>query len=142
MYAHILVPLDPRVPYDWETTLPRAVALARLDKARLHLLTVVPAFGSSVVGEFFPGGRERDVATQVLESLKARTDSAVPEDVSVQNMVAEGAPEEAVLRMAEQVKADLLVVGLPTGGRAGCLSAPHITTLVRRAPCSVFVVRE
>lgn len=142
MYSHILVPVDLDTPSDWTVTLPRAVSLARLTGARLHILTVVSSFGSSVVGEFFPGAMERNVATTLLASLKQRTDTAVPEDIPVQNMVVEGQADEAVLRMAEQVKADLIVIGGKGTDLGRLLPAPRAARVVRRASCSVLVVRE
>lgn len=142
MYAHILVCVDLDTPYDWDKTLPRAIALAKVSGAKLHVMTVVPEFGMSLVGQFFPGGFEKEVATKMLAMLKERTRTAVPPDIRVQNIVSEGKVYEAIIRMSEQVKADLIVVGAHRPELADYLLGPNAARVVRHATVSVLVVRE
>jgi nucleotide-binding universal stress UspA family protein len=142
MYKHILVPVDLDNTYDWDHTLPMAVGLAQAHGAKLHIMTVVPEFGMSIVGQFFPGGFEKEVATKILAALKERTQSAVPEDLSVQNIVSEGNVYESIIRMSKQVTADLIVIGAHRPELRDYLLGPNAARVVRHANCSVLVVRE
>ncbi|ABC21413.1 universal stress protein [Rhodospirillum rubrum] len=142
MYKRILVPVDLRGTFDWDHTLPHAIALAQFCSAKLHVITVVADFGSSIVGEYFPGGVEKGVAGRLLEALKARTASAVPQDVAVQNMVSEGRIYESIVRVSRQIAADLIVIGAHRPELKDFLLGPNAARVVRRASCSVLVVRE
>jgi nucleotide-binding universal stress UspA family protein len=142
MYKHILVPVDLDGSYDWEHTLPMAIGLARAHGGKLHIMTVVPEFGMSIVGQFFPGGFEKEVATKILATLKERTKEVVPEDLSVQNIVSEGSVYESIIRMSKQTTADLIVIGAHRPELRDYLLGPNAARVVRHADCSVLVVRD
>ena len=54
MYKDILLPVDLDQPVSWEHALPQAVKLCEMSGANLHVLTVVPDFGMSIVSQYFP----------------------------------------------------------------------------------------
>ena len=58
MYQHILIAIDPDSKKTWERALPEAVKLATTHGATLHVMTVVPDYGSSLVASFFPANFE------------------------------------------------------------------------------------
>ena len=54
MFKSILLPLDVEHESSWCRTLPVARDLAKTHGSELHIVGVVPHFGSALVGSFFP----------------------------------------------------------------------------------------
>jgi nucleotide-binding universal stress UspA family protein len=142
MFKRILVSVDLDAPFDWERTYPTAVDLARQWQARLDVMTVVPDFGMSIVGQFFPSGYEKKMAGMVMDRLRERSAQGVPEGMTVNHLVGEGNVYEAVLSMAEQRRIDLIVIGAHRPELRDYLLGPNAARVVRHADCSVLVVRE
>lgn len=142
MFRHILVSVDLDAPFDWEKTYPTAIELANQWNARLDVMTVVPDFGMSIVGQFFPAGYEKKMATMVLDRLREKADTGLPEGLSVNHLVGEGNVYEAVLSMAAQREIDLIVIGAHRPELRDYLLGPNAARVVRHARCSVLVVRH
>jgi nucleotide-binding universal stress UspA family protein len=142
MFSTILVSVDLEASFDWDRTYPTAVALAQQWDARLDVMTVVPDFGMSIVGQFFPKGYEQQMAHMVMERLRERADSRLPPGMTVNHLVGEGNVYEAVLSMAEQRGTDLIVIGAHRPELRDYLLGPNAARVVRHAACSVLVVRH
>ena len=56
MYKNILLTVDLEHPKAQLKSVPVAVELCKQHKASLHVLTVVPDFGMSIVAQYFPKG--------------------------------------------------------------------------------------
>ena len=54
MYKNVLLPVDLDQESSWRKALPAAIACCTAFGARLHVMTVVPDFGMSIVGSYFP----------------------------------------------------------------------------------------
>lgn len=142
MYSQILVSIDLDDPTDLDVTLQHAIAQARANPgARLHVLTVLPPFGMSIVGSFFPKNFEHEVAQKLLARLREMVDPRLPEGMRCCHIVGEGGVYETVLRIAGEVKADLIVIGAHRPDLADYLLGPNAARVVRHAKCSVLVVR-
>ena len=61
MYENILLAVDLTDPSSWTKALPLAVETCRASPATVHLLTVVPDYGMTVVGQFFPEDFEKQL---------------------------------------------------------------------------------
>jgi nucleotide-binding universal stress UspA family protein len=118
-----------------------AIELARLSGAELHIVTAYkprPIQGSGVPDEFrdqlVPGGK----ADAVLEGECARARAA---GVKVQGHTGTGDPADAIVHVAEQEDADIIVVGNKgmTGVRRALGSVPN--SVAHKAPCAVFIVQ-
>ncbi|MGB0697454.1 MAG: universal stress protein [Rhodospirillaceae bacterium] len=147
MYAQILVPVDLDNRHDWSFTLPKAISFVQAaqstgQRTMLHVMSVVPQFGMSLVGQFFPQGFESEMSDKVLEMLKAKTAEVVPKDLPHRHIVAEGTVYEAVLSMSRKVNADLIVIGSHRPELKDYLLGPNAARVVRHASCSVLVVRH
>ena len=125
----------------------QAVDLAKLAGARL---SIVSAF--EPVSKRRLEGEQQDAPVDVQHEIGPREDvnlvldaaaaTAKKEGVEVQTHPVEGAPSEAILNVAEETKADLIVVGNKgmTGARRFLLgSVPN--NVSHHAPCSVIIVR-
>lgn len=125
----------------------QAVDLAKLAGAQLSIVSAyAPVPKRRVEGEQqgapadvqFEIGPREDV-NLVLEAAAAE---ARKEGIEVQTHPVEADPTEAILNVAEQTKADLIVVGNKgmTGARRYLLgSVPN--NVSHHAPCSVIIVR-
>ncbi len=143
MSGIVLCAVDVSQPEPEAAVLQRASQLAQLDDARLDVITVVPDFGSSLVGGYFsPDFHDRAVA----ETRKRLTDytasvlgaEAQPE---IRHLVVTGSVYEEVLRIAKADEASLIVIGSHRPAFRDYLLGPNAARVVRHAHCSVFVVR-
>jgi nucleotide-binding universal stress UspA family protein len=136
---------------DGSETAAEAVRQAR-DLARLAGATLSIVSAYSPVSERKVKDEQRDAPADVQYELGPREDvnlildaaaaEARKEGVDVQTHPVEGDPAEAILGVAEDTKADLIVVGNKgmTGARRFILgSVPN--NISHHAPCSVMVVR-
>lgn len=142
MYKNILLAIDVNEKSSWNKALPMAISLCQSSGANLHLLTVVPEFGMSVVGQFFPKNFEKEVAGKILKTLKEFEDEKVPADVNSRCIVGEGSIYETILKMAKKVEADLIVVAAGRPELSDYLLGPNAARVVRHADTSVLVVRS
>ncbi len=119
----ILVPLDPDSFHD--DSLPFAQELAKVFKAQLHLLSVIPKF-STLSGEQAATSSLMPATTQALldireEKARSHLNEHVAEfaKMKIKSVaeVARGDPASMILKCAEQAAADLIV--LSTHGKAG-----------------------
>lgn len=107
----------------------------------LHVVTVVPDYGMSIVGSFFPSGYERKMLKQTNESLHAFVRKHLPDHVATQHIVAHGRIYEEILKTADEIEADLIVVGTHPASPKDFLLGPNAERITRHAACSVLAVR-
>ena len=107
----------------------------------LHIVTVVPDYGMSIVGSFFPAGHEGKMVAQAQDALHAFTEKHLQEGVSKQHIVAHGNIYEEILAAADTVNADLIVVGTHPASARDYVLGPNAERITRHAKCSVLAVR-
>ena len=125
----------------------RAVELAKLAGATISVVSAYAPIPERKVKD-----QQRDAPPDIQYELGPREDvnlvldavaaAARKEGLEVQTHAVEGDPAEAILGVAEETKADLIVVGNKgmTGARRFLLgSVPN--NITHHAPCSVMVVR-
>ena len=125
----------------------QAVDLAKLASARLSIVSAFePVSKRRVEGE--QQGAPADVQYEIGPRedvnlvLDAAAATAKQEGIDVQTHPVEADPAEAILNVADETKADLIVVGNKgmTGARRFLLgSVPNKVS--HHAPCSVIIVR-
>lgn len=121
--------------------LQHAIALASRFEAQLSLVHVVPSAVSPTGGAYFPATRE--MRRQAGEELRGFAALAVQALVRVETDLREGEPWREIQAAAEQLPADLVVMG--THGRGGfenLLLGSVAERVMRRAPCPVLTVGE
>ncbi|MCR9087069.1 MAG: universal stress protein [Rhodobacteraceae bacterium] len=143
MSGTVLCALDISQPEHEKAVLERAYQLVQLDDARLDVLTVVPDYGTSMVGSFFPSGFHEKAVQETHDALEAFVGETLGAEVNakVRHVVATGTVYEEVLRVAEVEKATLIVLGAHRPALRDYLLGPNASRVVRHASCSVFVVR-
>ncbi|HYZ26726.1 MAG TPA: universal stress protein [Geminicoccaceae bacterium] len=142
MYRNILVPVDLSDKHSWRKALPTAIALCQTFQARLHVIAVVPEFGLPMVGQFFPEGYEDKLRQQAAKQLKALVAEQVPDEVPTRRIIAEGRIYREILKAAQTIRADLIVMGSHHPELKDYLLGPNADKVMRHADCSVMVVRE
>lgn len=141
MYRHILVPVDIQWQVDRRPGLEAAVPMAQHSGAELHVLTVVPEMGFPLVAQYFPKGAEEKIAEDAEAALHRLVQEKVPAGVPVQILVAQGSIYKGILKMAEEIQADLIVMAAHQPGSIESLLGPNASRVARHATCSVLVVR-
>ncbi|SPJ23817.1 universal stress protein [Palleronia abyssalis] len=139
MTQTVLLPIDLAVPATWDKSLPRALNLA--DGGTLHVITVIPNFGMSMVGSYFDEGFIKqalhDVGAQLGDWIRAN----IPDAQDVHPHVTHGRIYDEIIRAASKLDVDVIVLGAPRTDLAEYLLGPNAARVVRHAPQSVFVVR-
>ena len=141
MYTDILLPIDLGEVESWQKAVVVAVKLAEAFGSRLHVLTVVPDFGLSVVGQYFPENFEHQAVDHANAALHDWSHRHVPAGLPVQHIVAHGAIYAEILAAAERAKCDLIVMGSHRPALSDYLLGPNAARVVRHFKGSVLVVR-
>lgn len=141
MFDHILIAIDPDTKNSWERALPEAVKLARAHNAKLHVMTVVPDYGSSLVASFFPANFEEKALERSKTALHEVIEPLIPKGLDHQLITAHGRIHDEICRVAHEVKADLIVMASHKPSPTDRLIAPTAQQVLMHAPVSVLVVR-
>ncbi len=142
MYKSILFPVDLGQESSWKKALPSAVELARADAAELHVMTVMPDFGMSMVSVAFPSDFEEKGLAAVKQALEKFVKEHVPDGITVNSHVAHGSIYSEIMAAADKLGCDLIVLSSHRPEMRDYLIGPNAARVVRHAKQSVFVVRD
>ena len=122
--------------------LPQAVELARTSKGTLHIMSVVPDYGTPLVEGFFPADFEEKAVAKAAEELDKIVSDGVPPDVTVKQHLGYGDIHDQVLKAIHDTGCDLVVMASHAPDRVReFLVGSNADRVVRRSPVSVLVVR-
>jgi nucleotide-binding universal stress UspA family protein len=141
MYKHILLTVDLDDKDSWSKALPLAISNAETHGATLSVMTVVPDFGMSLVGQYFPKDHIEKVMKEANKRLHELVSERVPAGMQVQHIVRQGTVYEMVLLTAKEIEADLIIIASHRPALKDYLLGPNAARVVRHANCSVLVVR-
>lgn len=141
MYKEILLCVDLNDPASQEKALRTAIECAKNFGSRLHVMTVIPDFGMSIVGSYFPEGFEKKALEEGTAKLHDYVKQSVPDGIEAQHIVGHGSIYEEILRVAEEQNIDLIVMASHRPELQDYLLGPNAARVVRHANCSVLVVR-
>jgi len=123
----------------------RAANMARLNESTLTLLYVIEHFplGNGPLGSVFgsqidPGDSIVQEATDKLEALAETLDSG---NVNIKVSITSKSARSEILRMAEELSADLIIVAPHGQGIIGSMGSTA-TGVINNANCDVMAVRE
>ncbi len=142
MYKKIFVPVDINQESSWKLALPTAIEFANKDGAKLSLLAVVPDFGMSMVGSFFPKDYAEKALKHAEHELNAIARNNVPSDIDCTCYVQHGTIYKRIIKSADKLGADLIVLASHRPETKDYLLGPNAARVVRHAKQSVFVIRE
>ena len=141
-YKSILLPVDLGQESSWKKALPSAVQLAQSHPAELHIMTVMPDFGMSIVSVAFPPDFEKKRLVSVTKALEEFVTQNVPDGVSVHSHVAHGSIYSEIMAAADKLGCDLIILSSHRPEMRDYLIGPNAARVVRHAKQSVFVVRD
>ncbi|OOF00525.1 universal stress protein [Salinivibrio sp. MA351] len=110
MYKHILVPVDLNDESFADNAVDHAAWLASQSGAKLHLLTVLPGIHNSMVASYFPEEAANKMKRDMKRNLQGFADKYVPKNVACQVSVEEGKPYKGIIKTAERLECDLIVM--------------------------------
>ncbi len=136
MYKSILIPVDLGNVENINSLIDHAAAHKNSDST-ITLLNVVEDIPGWAAVELPRGTLDKSVQS-ALERLKALAASA---DVEVEAEVRVGHPYKTILEVAEEKKAELIIVASHQPGLQKYFLGSTAAKVVRHATCSVIVVR-
>jgi|SRR5690625_3544937 len=142
MYEDVLLAIDLTNSDAQKKAVQTALAFCTAFNAGLHVITVVPDFGMSIVAGYFPKNYERDALEQANKKLQAFVAQHVPEGIRVRHIVAHGTIYREILFYAEKTGCDLIVMASHRPELEDYLLGPNAARVVRHAKVSVMVVRD
>ncbi len=141
MFKKIVVPIDVDYPKTSKAVYDNAADIAKLSKAEILLVSVMPGFGMPIVASYITDEIKQEAAKEFQETLKKFTDTNCGGNVSSKVLI--GKHYEVILKTAEKWGADLIVVyhnHRRTFNEA--FSQTCAQKIVKNADCSVLRLRN
>ncbi|UYG06982.1 universal stress protein [Halomonas sp. M4R1S46] len=142
MYSKILLPVDLNEEASWSKALPTALTLCRSFGASLHVVTVLPDYQMPLVGAYFPEDFAAKAHEAVTKAQHEFIQKNVPEDITVQSVIVDGSPWEAIIKAAKKLEVDLIVMASHNKRKfADYVLGPNAEHVVHHSKISVMIVR-
>ena len=139
---NLLVPID--FSTNANSALEEAVDLAQKYQAILHAVYVIPQviFHPDWATDIEDAVDVDDITEEARQALAKTTEPYKSTGVSINEHILSGGPYIEILRLAKQLRVELIVIGAHgTSKRKPALMGSVAEKVVREAPCSVFTVR-
>jgi len=142
MYKNILLTVDLNDESSWKKALPAAVDCCQAFGASLRVATVIPDFGLSAVGAYFPRDYAEKALAKAKKDLQAFVGKHIPSDVETRRSVGYGTVYAEILKIAKKADCDLIIMASHRPALKDYLLGPNAARVVRHAKQSVLVVRD
>ncbi|GAA3902088.1 MULTISPECIES: universal stress protein [Gibbsiella] len=142
MYKTILVPVDIEEDFLTEHALKHVEYLAKLSNAKVHFCHVLPDASAFVTAYSF-GIKEFENQAEVKAADKLKkiiSEIDLPLD-RLSYTISFGSPRDEVIELAEEIEADLIVIGSRRPNVKTYLLGSNAAAIVRHAKTSVMVIR-
>ena len=141
MFKNLLLAVDVMSPEGAAKSAAAAVSFARANHATLHLLNVVPDTGMAIVGASLPPGQMEKALEAARAELHKWADETISSDVDRQIHIKEGTVYDQIIRTANEIDVDAIIVGANSPEFRDYLIGPNAARVARHATQSVFVIR-
>lgn len=141
MFETLLLAVDVNDPKGAARPTQAALRLAIQEKARLHVLNVVPDDGLPMVSASFGPDHGKSVIDEARTALEAWAKANLPEDVPAELHVARGKIYDQILKVAKDLGVEGIVVGAHSPDLKDYLLGSNAARVARHATQSVFVIR-
>ena len=142
MYRNILLPVDLSCVSSWRKTLPVTLEFAEAFSSHVHVMTVIPDSGMSIVSQYFHKETEETIIDKTKDALHHFTRENIPETVTTRHIVTTGSVYESIIEAARTINADLIVMSAHRPELKDYLLGPNAARVVRHSDRSVLVVRD
>jgi len=141
MFGTILLPLDLGDEAESKRLFAAASDMATLMGAKLHVLTVVPAFSMPMVASFFPENFEAKATAQSEKDLAAFISAHDSKGAVDRQLVGHGSVYKEIIHAAKATACDAIVMGPGSTETGDFLLGHNAARVMRHAPCSVVLIR-
>ena len=107
----------------------------------LHVLNVVPDQGMAIVSASMSADHNASVVETAKHDLKSRASAKIPSEISVECHIARGTIYDQIIKNADNLGADCIIVGAHSPELKDYLIGPNAARVARPAEQSVFVIR-
>ncbi|HDT1286507.1 universal stress protein UspF [Enterobacter cloacae complex sp. 2022EL-00788] len=144
MYNSILVPIDISETELTHKVIPFVQTHSVLNTTKVHFLTVIPSlpyYSSLGIAYSAEMPKMRDLQQAALSKLDdIIMQFRIPAN-KIQKHAVTGSPKDQILKFAEMIDADLIIIASHRPGISTYLLGSNASAVVRHAKCPVLVVR-
>ncbi|RYH11118.1 universal stress protein [Tropicimonas sp. IMCC6043] len=141
MFKSILLAIDLNDSISAHRVAETGFRLARDHGAEVHIVNVIPDFGMSIVGSYFSSDQTKKMVADEKRRIEAWAAAELPDDIPYDLTVIKGHVYDNILKTANRIGADVIVLGSHKPDLEDYLLGPNAARVVRHAKQSVFVVR-
>lgn len=141
MFENLLLAIDINAPKGASKSAKVAASMAKSEGAKLHLLNVVPDSGMAIVSASLGPDHISKITSKAHSELDEWAKTHIPPDVPWETHIAEGTVYDQIIRVADELNIDAIVVGSHRPELKDYLIGPNAARVARHAPQSVFVIR-
>ncbi len=138
MFKKVLIPVDVAVAQDAKKLLAVAKTLTAGWSCELHVATVIPNVGMAIVGSYFDAKFESDSQSAAKTELATIVAGS---GLEAEQHVLNGRIYDAILSKADELGADLILIGAHQPELSDYLLGANAARVVRHAKQSVMVIR-
>jgi len=142
MYKNIIVPVDLSDKQSIKAIFPPALNFVNAFGASLHLVHIIPDFGTKLVEDYLPKNWISDQKERYNNQLQDLVTNYVPEEIPAKCYVGRGAIYDEIINYSNKVNADLIIISAVRPELRGYMLGPNASKIVRHSSISVLVVRE
>jgi nucleotide-binding universal stress UspA family protein len=141
MFKKILLPVDLEHTDSARDSVTFAVEEARRSGASIHVMTVAPGFGMPLVASFFSDEQVKGAMKEIARHMSKFTEENIPADLLGTSLVTEGNPAEKILKHAEDIQCDLIVISSHDTELEKIFIGSVAAKVVRHSNCTVLVCK-
>lgn len=141
MYNNILVALDLADVDGAKKVTEKTNLLAKSMGAKVHTISIVPDYGTSMVGTFFSDDHQKEAMNKLGDTVQEFVSENFDADVSVRPHIVSGSVYDEIMRASDKLECDLIVIGAHRPELSDYLLGPNSARVVRHSKVSVLVVR-
>jgi nucleotide-binding universal stress UspA family protein len=142
MTSKVLIPIDLAFPDTFKTLMNKALRLIDRDRGEIHVLYVDETLVHGAVSPLIGDKEVDDFEFQAAKGLKQLLEETQMQGLKVSHRIRQGAAHDQILAEATRVAADLIVMMAGVPGLSSYIIGSNAERVVRRAECSVFIVRD
>jgi len=142
MYKNIVVPIDLSDKQSVDASLAHALNLVSAFGSELHLIHIIPDFGTKLLEDYLPKGWMSDQKEKYNLQLQTVVKKYIPEEIKANYYIGRGAIYDEVITYSNKVNADLIIVSAVRPQLRDYMLGPNASKIVRHSSVSVLVVRE
>lgn len=139
MFNTVLIPIDVSVPAEAQKLLSAAQKMSAGWDSEMHVVTVIPNVGMAIVGSYL----DEDFENRSRKAVEAQLSEAVAEaGLKAKQHVLIGTVYDGVISLANQIKADMIIMGAHQPELRDYLLGSNAARVVRHSKQSVLVIRD